>query len=301
MSRSRVLVVILCYNGIELTLDCLRSLREGAAGTDVLVVDNASTDGTPQIVRERFPEVKVLESGANLGYAGGNNLGIAHALEQGYEFVLLLNNDTVVADGFLEPLLAACDANLQVGAAGPKVYYHDRPSLIYSIGGAVDWTRGASSMLGLNEVDAGQYDKAGLIDVDFVNGCALLMRSAAIRQCGMLDARFGMYYEETEWCVRLARAGWRICTVPASRIWHKISPQQQAVSPRVGYYMARNRLLFLRLTHAPLRAWVHAALLQDGRTLLSYSVRPKWRGQRAQRDAILRGWRDFLRGRYGMA
>jgi GT2 family glycosyltransferase len=299
MSDSRILIIILCYNGIELTRACLQSLRGLASPADVLVVDNASSDGTAAIVRQEFPEVSVLETGANLGYAGGNNVGLKVALEQGYDFALLLNNDTEVASDFVAHLEAACDADPTIAVAGPKVYYFDEPGRIYSAGGRIDWRTGFASMVGLDEEDRGQYEESA--EVDFVSGCALLVRCAVLPAVGLLDERFGMYYEETEWCVRIARAGGRVVYVPQSRIWHKIAPAEQAQSPRVAYYMARNRLLFLRLTGAPPATWVRAALGQDARTWLSYSLRPKWRARRPQRDALARGWRDFLRGRYGMA
>lgn len=296
----RVLVIVLCYNGIDLTRDCLRSLRGVTwPATDVLVVDNLSQDNTPSIVRAEFPEVQTLENGANLGYADGNNAGLRHALDQGYDYALLLNNDTVVAPDFISMLVKACEADAKIGVAGPKVRYFDPENVIYSAGGRIDWTRGTSEMIGLNVPDRGQFDAQ--CAVDFVSGCALLVRCAAMRDAGLLDGRFGMYYEETEWCVRIHRHGWKVMCVPASMIWHKIEPARQSESPRIAYYMTRNRLLFLRLTHAPATAWLSAALAQDGRTWLSYAIKPKWRMMKAgQRAAIRKGWSDFLRGRFGM-
>jgi GT2 family glycosyltransferase len=109
-----------------------------------------------------------------------------------------------------------------------------------------------------------------------------------------------MYYEEVEWCVRIARRGWRIVYAPGGRLWHKIRPGAQDQSPRITYYMTRNRLLFLRLTHAPLRAWLHAVFLQDLRTWLSWRVRRRWHGRALQRTALCSAWRDFVRSRFGM-
>lgn len=295
----RVLVIVLCYNGIDLTRDCLRSLRGvDWPAVDVLVVDNQSQDNTPAIVRAEFPEVQVLETGANLGYAEGNNAGLRHALDHGYDYALLLNNDTEVAPDFLRVLVHACEADSQIGVAGPKVRYFEPKDVIYSAGGRIDWQRGNSEMIGLNAPDRGQFDAP--CEVDFVSGCALLARCAAIREAGLLDGRFGMYYEETEWCVRIHRRGWKVVVAPASVIWHKIEPQRQFESPRIAYYMTRNRLLFLRLTRAPAVAWLNAALAQDGRTWLSYTLKPKWRHKQGQKAAMQRGWVDFLRGQFGM-
>ena len=295
-----VLIIVLCYNGVELTLACLESLqRLDYERADVLVVDNASSDGTPTIVRSHFPGVKMVEAGANLGYAAGNNVGLNYMLGHDYDYGLLLNNDTEVAPNFLNSLVAICEQDSTVGVAGPKIYYHDRPQTIWSVGGVIDWRCGGRTyMRGLDSVDSDQFD--AVADVDFVTGCALLVRRAALEQAGLLDERFGMYYEETEWCVRIARAGWRIVYVPGGRVWHKIQPTLQDQSPRITYYMARNRLLFLRLTHASLSTWLYALLLQDLRTWLSWRLRPRWKWRAAQRTAMVNAWRDFVRNRFGM-
>ncbi len=296
-----VLIIVLCYNGLELTLACLESLqRLDYERADVLVVDNGSSDGTPEMVRSRFPGVKLIESGSNLGYAAGNNVGLRYMLDHGYDYGLVLNNDTEIAPDFLNSLVATCEQDSTIGVAGPKIYYHDHPQTIWSAGGIVDWKRGGqTAMRGLDSVDSGQFDS--IVDVDFVTGCALLVRRAVLEQVGMLDERFGMYYEEAEWCVRITRAGWRIVYVPTSRLWHKIQPALQDQSPRITYYMARNRLLFLRLTHASLGTWLYALLLQDLRTWLSWRLRPRWRRRAAQRAAMVDAWRDFVRNRFGMA
>jgi GT2 family glycosyltransferase len=294
----RVLIIILCYNGVELTLSCLASLRNlEYTHADILIVDNASHDNTPALVRERFPDVAMIEAGANLGFAAGNNVGLRYALDQGYDYALLLNNDTEVAPDFLSFLVAAAEADPAIGVAGPTITYYDQPDRIWSAGGMIDWRRGISSMRGIGEVVHRHPDRAS--DVDFVTGCVLLCKCKVLNQAGLLDERFFMYYEETEWCVRIARAGFRIVHVPQARVLHKIPLNARNDQPYVAYYMTRNRLLFLRATKASSAAWLHAALLQDLRTYLSLSLRPKWRGMRPQRDAMLRGWGDFLHQRFG--
>jgi GT2 family glycosyltransferase len=297
--QPSVLIIVLCHNGVALTLACLNSLRRLTyKRVDLLVIDNASQDGTPALVRHTFPEVRVIETGANLGFAAGNNVGLGYALQHGYDYALLLNNDTEVAPDLLDALITAAEEDPAIGVVGPKIYYHDRPTVIWSAGGIITWGRGLSHMRGIDTVDQGQFDEPA--DVDFVTGCALLVRSAVMQQVGMLDERFGMYYEETEWCVRIARAGWRIQYVPSGRLWHKIRPAQQDQSPRITYYMARNRLLFLRLTRAPLIAWLHALILQDLRTWCAWRIRSRWRGRATQRVALRHAWRDFMLNRFGM-
>ena len=297
-----VLLIILCYNGLADTLACLRSLAHldyPREQLGILVLDNASHDGTPAAVRAAFPQVHVIENGANLGFAAGNNVGLRYALVHGFDYALLLNNDTEVAPSFLHHLITAIEANPLVGAAGPTIYYAEQPDVIWSAGGHIDWQRGISRMRGLGERDAGQY--TAVSEVDFVTGCALLLRCAALERAGLLDERFFMYYEETEWCVRVRRAGWRIVHVPAAQLWHKIPIIDRVDKPYVAYYMTRNRLLFLRTVGGSPRAWLHALLIQDLRTCLSYTLRPKWRGRQRQRDAMLCGLRDYWLGRFGAA
>lgn len=293
-----VTVIVLNWNGLDVTLECLASLaRLDHPVPEVVVVDNGSTDGSAEGVRAQFPKAALIETGENLGFAGGNNVGIRYALERGADHVLLLNNDTVVAPDFLRLLVQAIEADPAAGMAGPMIYFYDQPEVIWSAGGAIDWQRGCTWMVGLDERDEGQYD--AVREVDFVTGCALLARREAIEKAGMLDPRFFMYYEETEWCVRTARAGYKILHVPQAHIWHKIAPGAQADSPRVHYYMTRNRLLFLRAAGAGLRAWLHTLIVEYLRTLISWSVRPRWCGRRVQRQVMLRALIDFQQGRFG--
>jgi GT2 family glycosyltransferase len=153
-------------------------------------------------------------------------------------------------------------------------------------------------MVGLDEQDQGQFGQVPRT-VDFVTGCAILVRRAVLEQAELLDERFFAYYEETEWCVRASRAGFKIVHVPLAHIWHKISPAAQADSSLVHYYMTRNRLLFLKATGAGLRAWFHTLLAEYLRTLTSWSLRPKWRGKQVQRNAMLKAIVDFQRGQLG--
>jgi GT2 family glycosyltransferase len=295
----RVTIIVLNWNGLADTLECLESLsRLDYPAYEMVVVDNGSTDGPPAAIRERFPDVTLIENGENLGFTGGNNVGLRWALEQGADYMLLLNNDTVVAPDFLRLLVEAAEVDSRIGIAGPTIYYHDQPRIIWTAGGGIDWRRGQTWMVGLNERDAGQFGEEPR-EVDFVTGCALLVKRAVLERVGLLDDRFFAYYEETEWCVRTQRARFKIVHVPQAKIWHKIEPNARANSPLVHYYMARNRLLFLKTTGAGMRPWLHTLLAEYLRILLSWTLRPKRRDKRAQRNAVLRATVDFLRGRLG--
>lgn len=296
--NPKVMILILNWNGLDDTLACLASLADlDYPDCQIAVVDNGSNDGSPTGIREHFPEVTVIENRENLGFVGGNNVGLRHALERGAAYALLLNNDTEVAPDFLRRLVDAAEADASIGIVGPTIYYYDQPDLIWSAGGAIDRRRGETRMIGLNKRDTGQFGP-GPRPVDFVTGCALLAKRAVIEQVGLLDERFFAYYEEAEWCVRVRQAGFKIIHVPQAKIWHKIPLDARDSSPVVHYYMVRNQLLFLKATGAPWRAWAHV-LIGHLRTLTSWSVRPHWRHKRPHRAVTLRALSDAGRGRWG--
>ena len=153
-------------------------------------------------------------------------------------------------------------------------------------------------MLGLGRRDGGQSDTDRPRDVDFVTGCALLIKRDVLEQVGLLDDRFYLYYEEAEWCARVRRAGYRIIHVPEARMWHKIPLDGRTSSPMVHYYMTRNRFLFLRLTGARPGAWLRT-LFGNVRTLASWTIKPRWRTRWAHRDAMLQAIGDAIFGRWG--
>jgi GT2 family glycosyltransferase len=292
----RVLSVILNTNHRQDTLECLASL---AANTYLnhraIVLDNASTDGSVEAIRAAFPDVRLIALDKNLGYAGNNNVGIAAALAEGADWVFVLNEDTVLAPDCLQALLHAAGQDSRVGIVGPMVYHHDEPGVIQSAGGRLSpaWE---SSHDGQNTADEGQFPAPRR--VDWISGCAILVRRDVIEQVGPIDARYFYYWEETEWCLRAARAGWRILHVPQARLWHKGVRRDYRPPPSVTYYATRNRLLTLAKHRAPIRVWLSTGF-QIARTLTSWTVKPGWRGMRAHRRAMWRGAADFMRRRWG--
>lgn len=299
MKHPKVAVIILNWNGYKDTLACLSSLQHVTYPEyKIIIVDNGSHDGSVAAIRANYPHMMVIEAGQNLGYTGGNNLGLDYARTLGVEYALLLNNDTEVAPEFLSELVKVAEADPLVGIVGPLIYYFDQPNMVWSAGGTIDWYRGNTTMVGLNQIDNGQFN-APPHPVDFATGCALLIKMPVIEQIGPLDPRFFAYYEETEWCVRVARAGYKIVQVPQAKIWHKISLVVREASPYVYYYMTRNRLLFLKLSQASLQAWLYTLVFDYGRTLLSWSIKPKWRHKGIQRRLMIQAVIDFQRGRFG--
>jgi GT2 family glycosyltransferase len=296
MSQPHVVTVILNTNRREDTLACLASLeRVPYANHHIIVLDNASTDGSVEAIRSAFSEVEIISLSDNRGYAGNNNVGIAAALGREADWVFVLNEDTILDPVCLEELIRVGESDPRIGVVGPMVYHYDEPTVIQSAGGRLgrNWE---SQHIAQNEPDTEQFTSPRA--VEWISGCAILVRRAAIEQVGMIDERFFYYWEETEWCLRATRAGWRILHVPRAKLWHKGVQRDYRPKPAVAYYNTRNRLLVLAKHRAPLRTRI-VVWGQIVRTLTSMTVRPKWRASRHHRDAMLRGTIDFLRHRWG--
>ncbi|MBE2199059.1 MAG: glycosyltransferase family 2 protein [Anaerolinea sp.] len=293
----KVITIILNTNRRQDTLACLASLSESSyPDQQIIVLDNASTDGSVEAIRHQFPEVQVVALRENKGYAGNNNVGIQLAMEQGAEWVFVLNEDTVLHPDCLSLMVQAAVQDPQIGVVGPMVYHYNEPKAIQSAGGRLDrfWQ---STHIGENETDNGQFSSPR--QVDWISGCAILVKREVIAQLGALDERFFYYWEETEWCLRARRAGWRVLHVPQALLWHKGVQRDYAPSPNVTYYQTRNRLLALQKHHAPPLVWVYT-WFQLARTFSSWSIKPRWRHMRAHRDALWQGLQDYRRQRWGI-
>ena len=184
-------------------------------------MDNASSDGTVEYVKDKFPSVKIIANSENLRFAGGNNVGIKYALERNADYVLLLNNDTEVAPDFLPELVRAAENDKSIGIAGPKIYYYEGNKMIWFAGGKVEFWKGWISHIGIREPDYGQYDFAR--EVDYITGCCMLVKREVIEKIGKLDESFFIYGEDADWSLRASRAGYSLVYVPSSIIWHKVS------------------------------------------------------------------------------
>ncbi len=197
----RVAAIVLCYNGIDLTLDCLASLQaQDYPLLNVIVVDNNSQDDTVKIVSAKFPQVEVIASQENLGYASGNNLGMQKAIDLGCDLFFLVNNDTRLSPDCVSTLVSAVEDNPHAGAIGPMVHTFDMQEQIGSAGGKIDWRSASAINIGAGEIDCHQYPARA---VDFINGCGLMVTRNAVERVGMLDPQYFMYWEETDWCMRI--------------------------------------------------------------------------------------------------
>jgi len=297
MQEPLVVTVILNTNRRDDTLACLASLAESCyENHQTIVLDNASTDGSIEAIQSAFPAVEIIELEENLGYAGNNNVGVWAALEQGADWVFVLNEDTILDPRCLSRMVEVGQSEMDVGVIGPTVYHYDEPDVIQSAGGRLGPTW-QSVHIGANEPDEGQFSSPR--PVDWISGCAIMVRREVIEAVGALDERFFYYWEETEWCLRAGRQGWRVMHAPHAKLWHKGVQRDYQPNPSVTYYNTRNRLLMLAKHRAPLPVRL-AAWKEIVRTLVSWTVKPGWRSMHEHRDAMWQGAVDFLRRRWGM-
>jgi GT2 family glycosyltransferase len=298
VQQPQVVTVVLSWNGRDDTLACLESLsRSSWSNGSAIVVDNGSTDGTVDAVRKQFPDVDVIPTGTNLGFAEGNNVGMRAALATGADYILLLNNDTVAHEHLITELVNEAERRPDAGALCPIIYYLDRPDRIWYAGARFDARRGHNGRhTGYGERDVGQYHSVR--EVGRGTGAAMLMRREAVESVGLLDGDLFLQVEDVEWSLRVRRAGWRIFFVPQARVWHRVSVSSGGEhSPAVAYYETRNTLTVAD-RYAPLRgvsgARRRAAILAVGLVHARRSRRPA-----ANVRAVLEGWRDFHDGRLG--
>lgn len=238
-SDPLVYIVLVNWNGREVTLDCLASLSAILySNFRILVVDNASTDGSVEAIRERYPWVEILAMAENLRYAGGNNAGIRHAMAHGANLLLLLNNDTTVETRFLNTLVARLNRDATIGMVAPMIYYFDEPDRIWFAGGAISMWTGTMRHLGIREKDTGQYGITRRID--YATGCCILTRREVIERAGMLDETYYMYSEDADWSMRVRRAGFSIVFEPQAKVWHKLSV---SAGGHLSWFKLKNKFL----------------------------------------------------------
>ena len=296
-----VCIIVLNWNNPGDTLACLKSLQKlDYPSYSVLVVDNGSTDDSVSVIRERYPDVPLLETGANLGYAGGNNAGIRHVLQQGADYVCILNNDIVVAPDFLGFLMSALESAEDMGVVTPLVLDTSSPESVWALG-----VRVGKRTAKVDRLYAAADPEAVVgrepFEVDAASGSAFLVRRKVLEEVGLLDEGYFLYFEEIDWCLMVRKAGYRILAVPSSRVWHKVSGTLGERSPLIDYYMLRNhlRLVLRHWTGIQRTSILGRIVLRNLLTIVAYSLKPH-RGRRIpSRDSRLLALRDAALGRVG--
>lgn len=301
-ARPSVAVVILNWNNPGDTLACLQSI----AALDypllkTIVVDNGSSDNSVERIRSAYPDVQVVETGANLGYAGGNNVGIHHALAAGAEAVCILNNDVTVEPDFLGTLMAALQREAGVGVVTPLVAQQTNGvSSVWALGAAVDWHTALVTRCHAGE-SADSRRSAPPFAVAIAPGAAMLVKREVFERVGLLDESYFLYFEETDWCLKVHQAGYRILAVPGSLVWHKVSATLGTTSPVIDYYMLRNHLHLIQRHWSGVRRpyLLLRTALRNLATIAAYTVKTHQGKRIPHRNARVLALRDAALGRWG--
>ena len=241
--KNKIGIILVNYNGAKYNKECIDSIKKSTyKNYEIIVVDNNSRDNSVELLKRDFSDLTIIESKENLGFSGGNNLGIEYALKDGCDFVLLLNNDTKIENNMLENMI---NVSIKNGFAviSPKIYYYDNKDTIWSAGAKMFWKRGIPSQNGINKIDNGEYNS--LEEVDIATGCCLLIHKKIIERVGLLSLEYFLYYEDTDYIMRVRNKGFKVLYDPNSVMYHKVSASTGGEeSENYIYYNTRNRLIF---------------------------------------------------------
>lgn len=301
-TSPRVSVVVLNWNGKNDTLECINSLSKLSYDNyEIVLVDNGSTDGSAEAFSSNRGAFVFLQNEDNLGFSEGNNVGIRDALARGSEYILLLNNDTVIDKNALTHLIQAAESNPDIGIVGPKILFYHDPERIWFAGGVLDFIEG-SSHRGGGRLDDGSFDEAA--EADYITGCALLIKAEVIKEIGLMSNDYFLLFEETDWCLRAKNSGYRILYVPEARVFHKCSASfgRSAKSnwvrpPSWVYYYVRNNLLLIRKhLSGTLRVKAFWSCLKRSFRWVEWGTKS---GSKRRLLAVCIGIFDFVFGNYG--
>jgi len=239
--KNKVSIVLVNWNNAYDTISCIKSLKKiNYPNYEIIVVDNSSTDDSTKELAN-VNNINLILNDSNLGFAGGNNVGIKYILKGDSDFVLLLNNDTVVEKSFLTVLVKRAIADKNIGVLGGKIYYYSDPAKIWSAGGGMTKLMKRTFQYGENKSDEERFNRQK--DVDFLSGCCMLIKRDVFEKVGLLDEDYFMYYEDVDFCLR-AKKFCKIIYTPEAIIWHKVSVTTEK-SYR-DYYRMRNYVYLLK-------------------------------------------------------
>lgn len=301
---KNIAVVLVDWNGYEVTRQCISSLNSinplGIGRVKIIVVDNGSDIPTKSILEQECNHVTFLRSEVNLGFAGGNNIGIKYALENGFGYTLLLNNDTTVDPNFLQPLVKALEENENVAAVQPKIYFAHDQKLLWNAGNKFDRIFGTTSTRGYKEYDQGQFDE--IQSMPWITGCCMLINNEILKTMGptYLNEQYKTYFEDVEFSFRLKNAGYNLLYVPASKIWHiagysaeRNTDKEGKKFPEIVYLHTRNKIWIARahaykMTKPLAMAWQYSYCLL---LMVYYAIKGRWKKYNNVIQAMQDGWR----------
>ncbi len=250
---NKVAIILVNWNGYALTKDCIQSIQQsGSSNYQIVVVDNGSSDGSASMLQNDFPSIHIIASAVNLGFTGGNNLAMQWAIEQGFEYSFLLNNDTFVGPSFLEPLLSYMETYPNTGAVQPRICFAHNPSLIWNAGTKYFPWLGITKTIGYGKKDGSIYGIEK--PLDWISGCAFFIRNKVLVQTGFFDPAFFTYYEDVDLSFKILNSGFNLHYIPSSIIYHIAGMSGKTITKgkegflhaTVHYHNLRNRIWIWR-------------------------------------------------------
>ena len=243
-----VYIVLINYNGFDDTIDCVESIRGNKyKNYKIVIVDNHSTDDSQEKLKDTYSassDVILILSDANLGFSGGNNLGIKRAIEDKADYVMLLNNDTIIDERCIERLVSKSKQHEDSAFITGKILYYYEPKKIWFAGGEYEAHKGSGRHFGVGEIDRGQFNEEK--ELSFVCGCLVLMSRKCVESVGLMPEEYFLYGEDTAYSLEVTRKGLKIFYEPEAVIYHKVSASTSKISNLTGYYVIRNRLYIIK-------------------------------------------------------
>ncbi len=285
-----VSLVTVNYNQSEVTCEFLESIKKiSYPNIEIFVVDNASPNDNPDIIKERYPYIHYIKTEKNLGFAGGNNIALPHCKGK---YVLFINNDTEVEPGFLEPMVELLESDKTIGMVSPKIHYFHTPNTFQFAGFTpINPVTIRNFAIGFGEIDNGQYDIT--CETGSIFGAAMMVPYRIIEEVGMMTEVFFLYYEEHDWAEHIKKAGYKIYYQGKSLVLHKESISTVKDSPFQIFYLNRGRILYARRNSKGINKWLsflYMNLLAIPKTALTYAARGRVDLSRAVCRA---GWWHF--------
>lgn len=301
--NDKIYVILLNYNAANDTIECIKSIIENEKKVkyEIIVVDNLSTDDSVSKL-EKIENIIFIKNKENEGFAKGNNIGIDYAMKQGAEYILLLNNDTIIEKNAISILINSLNTHKGVGIMGSRIMYFENPKLINYCGGKINWLKGATIHENYKKEFVKENEQNNFRYTNFITGCCMLIKREVIEKIGYLPEEYFMYYEDTDYCIKAKENGYKLGLCTNSIIYHKVSVSSGGEnSPFSIQWGNRNRLIFMNKYKKYTKGYISIIMYYITRYMLyvKYKLKKDDKRARAIIKGINEGRRYIKENKYG--